>query len=130
MARKADTEGWEREAMKMPAFIAVLLVVGVLVVSGAIYIGKSDEGQIDVAGTISRSNQAIVDGGGDQSGQVDVVPQAFQDMPNGGLVPQENQRTEPIEQPATDVVTGTTTADATEVPPSDASTTTDSVPTE
>lgn len=133
MAQKAETEGQVREPMKMVAFVAWLLFVGVVVVTGAVYIGKSDDGPIDVAGTIERSNQAIVDGGGDQSGQVDVVSQVFQDMPNGGLVPQENQgsqNSQSPEPPATDTVSGTTTVEASETSTLDSSTTTDSTPTE
>ena len=130
MARKTDAEGQGREPMKMAVFIAWLLLVGVIVVTGAVYIGKSDEGPIDVARTIERSNQAIVDEGVDQSGQVDVVSKVFQDMPNGGLVPQGSQSTESQEPPVTDTVSGTTTVDASETSTLDSSTTTDSAPTE
>lgn len=133
MVQKAETERQTREPMKMAVFIAWLLLVGVIVVTGAVYLGKSDEGPIDVAGTIGRSNQAIIDGGGDQSGQVDVVSQVFQDMPNGGLVPQESQgsqNSQSAEPPVTDTVSGTTTVDASETSALDSSTTTDSAPTE
>lgn len=130
MAQRAETEGQAREPMKMAAFVAWLLFVGVIVVTGAVYIGKSDDGPIDVAGTIERSNQAIVDGGGDQSGQVDAVSKVFQDMPNGGLVPQGSQSAESSEQPVADTVSGTTTVETSEASTLDSSTTTDSVPTE
>lgn len=130
MAQKTDTEGHGKEPMKMATFVAWLLFAGVIAVTGAVYIGKSDEGPIDVAGTIGRSNQAIVDGGGDQSGQVDVVSQVFQDMPNGGLVPQGSQSAESSEQPVVDTVSGTTTVEASTTVHLDPSTTTDSALTE
>lgn len=130
MARNAETDRQEKAPMKMAVFIAWLLIIGVFVVTGAVYIGKSDEGPIDVAGTIERSNQAIVDEGGDQSGQVDAVSKVFQDMPNGGLVPQGSQSAGSSEQPVVDTVSGTTSVEASETSTLDSSTTTDSVPTE
>jgi hypothetical protein len=117
MARKSDTEEGRTASRKTAVFVAWTIFVGVLVVVGSVYLGKSDNGQIDVAATIGQSNQAIVDGGGDQSGLVDVVPQTFQDMPNGGLVAQESNGEQAEPEPVVD--TGSTT------PPVDGATTTE-----
>lgn len=110
MARKSDTEEGRVASRKTAAFVAWTIFAGVLVVVGSVYLGKSDNGQIDVAATIGQSNQAIVDGGGDQSGIVDVVPQTFQDMPNGGLVAQESNGEQAEPEPVVD--TGSTTPEA------------------
>ncbi len=117
MARKSDTEEGRTASRKTAVFVAWTIFAGVLVVVGSVYLGKSDNGQIDVAATIGQSNQAIVDGGGDQSGLVDVVPQTFQDMPNGGLVAQESNGEQVEPEPV--VETGSTT------PPVDGATTTE-----
>lgn len=115
MARTGDIEAREQGRLKTPAFFAWLIFAGIVVITGAVYIGKSDSGQIDVAEKIGDSNQAIRDGGGDQGGQVDVVPQVFQNMQNGGLVPQgEAGGAENGNQPAQPIVettTGSSTAE-------------------
>ncbi len=100
--------------MGTSAFVAVTLVVGVLVIGGAVFIGKSDTGEIDVSATIQNSNQAAIENGGDPADQVGTVSDAFRNMPNGGLVPQAAQETPPEPQttPETEIgadATGTST---------------------
>ena len=83
----------EKQGLTTPAFISMLIFAGIVIVTGAVYLGKSDSGAIDVAGTIEHSNQVNREQGNDESKQVDVVKQEFQNLPNGGLVPQKRQDT-------------------------------------
>lgn len=80
-----------KEQMGTPAFIGGVLTVGLLVMVGAVFIGKSDDGQIDVTAAIQSSNQANTDAGGDVSENVETVPDTFKNMTNGGLVSQGEQ---------------------------------------
>lgn len=80
--------------MGTPLFIVGILISGFVIVAGAIFVGKSDTGEIDVTALIQNSNQANRDANGDASKNVETVPDAFKDMPNGGLVPQEGGTTE------------------------------------
>lgn len=93
------------------AFYAILLVVGVMVVGGAVMIGKSDSGAIDVSATISQANQVNRE---NNTGieQVNVPNPQLQNMPNGGLVPAENQGgTSPTtEIPSSDIATSSATS--------------------
>ncbi len=108
MRSKKDIEQTTKR-MSTPAFFAVLFVVGIVIIGGAVLLGKSDNGQINVSATIQNSNQANKDANGDASNNVDVVPPQFQNMTNGGLVAQENQPA-PEEAPKPeDTATGTTT---------------------
>jgi hypothetical protein len=87
--------------MGNPAFIASLIMATVAVFVAAVFIGKSDSGEIDVSAAIQSSNQSGVDAEGNPVGQVNASTDAFRDMPNGGLVAQEQQpATPPPEVPA------------------------------
>lgn len=87
--------------MGNPAFIASLIMATVAVFVAAVFIGKSDSGEIDVSAAIQSSNQASVDADGNPTNQVSPTTDAFRDMPNGGLVAQEEQpATPPPEVPA------------------------------
>ena len=87
--------------MGNPAFIASLIMATVAVFVAAVFIGKSDSGEIDVSAAIQSSNQSGVDAEGNPVGQVNASTDAFRDMPNGGLVAQEQQpATPPPEAPA------------------------------
>lgn len=99
MARRKVTEDNPSERKSSLMFAGGIIGTGILVMGVAVLIGRSDSGQINVASTIQESNAQSEDGGT----QVNSVPQAFQNMPNGGLVPQENQTntTPPPESPAT-----------------------------
>lgn len=70
--------------------IGSVLGLGILVIGGAVMLGRSDSGVIDVSATITRSNITQSAEGGDGT-SVPVVPSEFSNMPNGGLVPQRNQ---------------------------------------
>lgn len=94
--------------IKSPAFLLTVVALGIVVVVGAVFLGKSDNGQIDVAatvqkaGTITDENGAAVD--------TAVAPATYQNMPNGGLVPQDGNA-----QPAPPAPTeATTTATSTD----------------
>ncbi len=111
--RKQSEEPVVREARGSAAkFFVGLIVSAVLVVGGAVLIGKSDDGQIDVASAIQSANRDFVANGGDPNAQVGTVDQAFQNMPNGGLVAQENQPVtpEPIVEPAATTTDGVATS--------------------
>ncbi len=86
MARRKNIEDVER--LSSLKFFGGIVVLGIIVVGGAIFIGRSDSGQINVSATIQESNQTQSAEGGEQ---VQAVSQTFQNMPNGGLVPQESQ---------------------------------------
>lgn len=99
-----------KKRMGTPAFVVSVMFLGILVVTGAFLIGRSDTGQINVAATIQNSNE---ERGGE--GAVGVVPEVFRDMPNGGLVPTENQDAQPAtEEPTPPTDEATTTATTTE----------------
>lgn len=107
MRAKKVTEQAQSKRMTTPAFVASVLGVGVLVIVGAILIGKSDNGQINVTAAIEQSNKANIEAYGEGATQVETVPDEFKNMPNGGLVPQENQTAET--PTPTEVGAGTTT---------------------
>ena len=103
-----------KEKMGTPAFIGSVLIVGLLAIGGAVFIGTSDDGQINVTAAIQSSNQANTDAGGDASENVETIPDTFKNMPNGGLVSQGEQPTTPVaEQSPEESVseTGTTTTE-------------------
>ncbi len=110
--RKVISEDTRRR-MGTPAFAVSLIVGAVVVVVGTFFIGKSDSGQINVAATIQNSNQMNTDAQGDPANNVGVVPEALRNMPNGGLVPAENQDVPPppvapeVEENATTTATTT-----------------------
>ncbi|HEX4799021.1 MAG TPA: hypothetical protein VFV22_00590 [Candidatus Paceibacterota bacterium] len=77
---------------KGSGFVLMFLVVGVLVIIGAIFLGRMDTGVIDVNQAIELSNQSQRESGG--TGMVQTVPTEFQNQVNGGLVPTDNQSTQ------------------------------------
>lgn len=95
---------------KSPAFWGVLIVAFVVVTGGAVILGKSDSGQIDVSSAIQNSNQARQEAGGSSDSDTQTIPEVFRNKTNGGLVPQENQP-EPavIEVPVVTTTEATTT---------------------
>lgn len=110
MARRKVTGEQVEERGNPLMFAGGIVGAGIVVMGIAVLIGKSDSGQINVAATIQESNQVQSETGGEQ---VNSVPQAFQNMPNGGLVPQENQTNtpsapEPSETAVTDDTASTT----------------------
>ncbi len=88
-----------------PAFVAILFFVGIFVTGGAIMIGRSDTGEIDVTSTINQANVTNAENGTGE--HVNAGNPALQKLPNGGLVVAENQP--PATTPVTETVTGTTT---------------------
>lgn len=96
MATKKTVEQniYKSKRMGTPIFVVGILISGLAIVAGAIFVGKSDTGEIDVTALIQNSNQANRDANGDASKNVETVPDAFKDLPNGGLVPQEGGNTE------------------------------------
>jgi len=105
-----------QKRMGTPVFVAGIIVTGVAVIAIAVFIGKSDSGEIDVTAAIQNSNQVNTDARGDASKNVETVPEAFKNMPNGGLVPQDpaNAPTpEPEQTPVEDTAASTTPEDAT-----------------
>ncbi len=96
--------------MSTPAFISSVTFSVVLVIVGAIFVGKSDRGQIDVTATIQNANQANREAYGDEAVIVNTNAEALRNLPNGGLEPQPNQESTPAPQPQAEA--STTTADA------------------
>ena len=114
MAPRASIKN-AKEKMGTPAFIGGVLTIGLLAIGGAIFIGTSDDGQINVTAAIQNSNQANTDAGGDASGNVEAIPETFKNMPNGGLVSQGEQPVPPVAEqvPEESVIeTGTTTVES------------------
>ncbi len=88
-------------------FFAILVVLGILIIGGAVMVGKSDGGVINVPDTIDQANKTNRE---NDTGieQVNAGSNAFQNMPNGGLVPAEHQP--PKKAPVTEIEqTGTST---------------------
>ncbi len=105
VSKKSTEEASVRaERALTPAFIAGLIGMGVLVFIGAVMIGRSDSGEINVPATITEANQLHAENGGGE--QVNVANPALQNLPNGGLVP---QGTPPEQPPVVEEVQGTTT---------------------
>lgn len=107
-----------RERMGTPAFVGILLVLGVIVFGAAVFIGRSDSGQINVSATIQNSNQAIIDAGGDIKDTVGNISEELRNMPNGGLVSSENQEVQTVKEEtqtgsSTDGVASTTSTTTT-----------------
>ncbi len=103
-----------------PAFVGGLIVAGFVVIGGAVFIGKSDDGQINVSATIQNSNQANIEAGNDINDNVGVVPEAFRNKPNGDLVSQQNQGAgTPPPEVVPDESPDTTTATTADTPPED-----------
>ncbi len=111
-ARKTKVVEVEKKPVKKPAFtpafIGSIFVSVVVIVVGTVLIGKSDNGQINVNSVIQDSNQANIDAGGDPANNVALVRDDLRNMPNGGLVPQQNQPEAPAPE-ATPNDQGTTT---------------------
>jgi hypothetical protein len=107
--KKDGEEGQTAKRMSTPAYISILVTASVVVIVGAVFVGKSDSGAINVNTAIQNSNQAD----GDDSNDVEAVPPQFQNMVNGGLVPQENVPVTPEPTPLP-VTESTTTASTTE----------------
>ena len=101
--------------MGNPAFIAGVIVIGIITIVGAVFIGKSDSGEINVSAAIQSSNQANNAEGGDTSKNVETVPEAFRNMTNGGLVPQENQPEPQVVEPVPTQDISSSTATSTPV---------------
>lgn len=111
MPRKTSIQG-AKKTMGNPAFIVGVIVIGFITIVGAVYIGKSDSGEINVSAAIESSNQANNAAGGDASRNVETVPEAFKNMTNGGLVAQENQPETPVveQAPSEEVATSSATS--------------------
>lgn len=86
MGVRKSSEG-NAKRMGTPAFIGSVILAGVVIITGAVFIGKSDTGPINVSASIQNANQANTESQGDQNNYVDNVPERFRSMPNGGLVP-------------------------------------------
>lgn len=101
-----------RERRITPAFIAGLTALTLVVIGGAVFLGRSDSGAINVSATIGEANQVASQNGGEQ---VPTINQTFQDLPNGGLVPAENQQA-PVPEPEPQNTSTTTDTVATSTP--------------
>ncbi len=99
------------------AFVVWAGILTIVVVGGAIYLGKSDEGQIDVTSAIQTSNQNRIETGDTSIAEVNAVPEVFQSQTNGGLVPQgETPAPEEVVQEEVVEESATSTEEEVEVP--------------
>jgi hypothetical protein len=89
MPRKRTVEVIKTRTPSAAAFIAAVIAVGAVVVFAAVIVGRSDSGPINVAETINLSN--VQSGSATGGTQPSAASQVFQSMPNGGLVPREQQ---------------------------------------
>jgi hypothetical protein len=81
---------------KSPALVVSIFVVGLIVSVGAVFMGKSDNGEIDVNSAIELANQTRHQTGDTSTADVETPTSAHRNMTNGGLVPQEGR---PVETP-------------------------------
>lgn len=98
-----------RQASNAPAAVGALLIVSMFVIGGAIYLGTSDKGEIDVNAAIRSANEANIAAGGDPSKNVALVREDLRAVPNGGLVPTDSPNTTPTPEPPQATTTATTT---------------------
>jgi hypothetical protein len=112
----------QKKQKKVSAFVAILVAVGFFVIVGAVLLGRSDSGQIDVNKAINNSNQSLRDAGGTGEGEVETVREVFKNKPNGGLQPQEGGQSAPQETTPNPDIVASTTATTTEEVVSDAET--------
>lgn len=103
--------------VKSPTFMLGILGLGLLVAVGAILLGRSDTGQIDVAATV-RNAGTVTDANGNQVAPVNVPAEEFRNMPNGGLVPQDPNAAPAPEPIPTEVATTTEDGTASTTPES------------
>jgi uncharacterized protein (UPF0333 family) len=80
-----------KKRMGTRSFVGGVILAGIVIITGAVYLGKSDSGEINVTATIQNSNKANSAIEGNSSKDVATVPEVFKNLPNGGLVPQQNQ---------------------------------------
>jgi len=104
-----------RRRMKSPAFILSIFGMGALVAVGAVMLGRSDTGQIDVAAAV-REAGVQTDASGNEIAPVNIPGQEFRNIPNGGLVPQgqDGNTPAPEPEPVTTDESATTTAESSE----------------
>jgi hypothetical protein len=96
-------------------FVVVVLALGLIVAVGAYMLARSDQGAIDVSATITNANTERQAQTGGESTGVEVIPEVFQNMPNGGLVPQDsNQQPTPAPEPASNETSTDSSATTTE----------------
>ncbi len=106
--RVVTTESGSRK-MGTPAFVGALALAGIVIIGGAIFLGRSDSGEINVAAAIQNSNQAAIENGGDPNNQIETTSEAFRNMPNGGLVPSGSSPQPQAETPVEETEAPTTT---------------------
>ena len=89
--------------------------MGALVAVGAVMLGRSDTGQIDVAAAV-REAGVQTDASGNQIDPVNIPGEQFRNIPNGGLVPQGDQgnASAPEPEPITTDESATSTEDSPE----------------
>lgn len=101
--------------MSTPAYIASVLFVVVALTAGAVFIGRSDSGQIDVSATIKNASSEQTDADGNVTEREEnYTPPALRNKPNGGLVPQDPSGLPPTPPPESETETEDTTSDTAE----------------
>ncbi len=107
MGSKSGTQGQGK--LSTPMFIGIIILVVLVIVIAAVMIGRSDNGQINVSDVINNSNSESVEKGGSASGNVGTTPANLRNLPNGGLIPKDNQRAPTPPSVVDETDSGTTT---------------------
>lgn len=103
--------------MSNAKYIITIVIVGAVLIIGAVMLGRSDNGEINVNEAINNANQANSENG--NTGEaVSTVREDLRDLPNGGLVPQNPEATPPTPEPEleSDLETDTGEEDSSDEP--------------
>lgn len=103
-----------RRGMSTPVYIVAVSFVVVALTAGAVFVGRSDSGQIDVSDTIKNASQQIDADGNITEGEKTYTPPKLRNQPNGGLVPQDPSGLPATPPPASEPETEDTDANANE----------------
>lgn len=97
------SESQPTRRVKSPALMLGIFALGLIVAVGAVMLGRSDDGQIDVAAAVREAGNTNTQNGESAGEQVNVPSEAFRNMPNGGLVSQggDSSTPAPVEGTAT-----------------------------
>lgn len=81
---------YAQRGVSTPAYISAVVFVVVVATAGAVLIGRSDTGPIDVSNTIKNANTEQIDADGNVTEREEnYTPPVLRNKPNGGLVPQD-----------------------------------------
>ncbi len=117
MPRREKVQSAHTSFLSKYGFVISIVGIGLVVVGGAVFLGKSDSGQIDVTEAIESANQIRRESGDVTTEQVNAIPEVFKNKTNGGLVPQEAPAETPAEVVADTTSTSTEEGEAMDAEP-------------